>query len=186
MSRIRTTMSARLMCAALLAATVAGTAPATAVDSEERASVTATSGDAQMLSEPAQGRAALRALGDDLSAAAALNNTTPKELSRLLREDDTMWLDRAGRLYAVDPAPAPLPEATAPVEPPVGNNVASIDDVGQMHSKPGAPTRSIWTSTATPCPPHPRGSSTGTPRQARWVAGTSPEMDPWSAPSTRS
>jgi hypothetical protein len=84
------------------------------------------------LDEPARGRAAVRALGDDLGVAAATNGMASTELRDLLLSDPTAWVDDHGRVFFVEP-PAESDAGDLPVH-------ALIDaaDAFTLHSKPGS------------------------------------------------
>ena len=94
--------------------------------------ITASAPD-QLIPEPANGRAALRALDDRLPAAARVNNMKPAELRDLLLSDSAAWLDPAGRIYYKDPIPTGTPASSAP-------EVANypLEDTFELHSKPGS------------------------------------------------
>ena len=59
-----------------------------------------------VLPAPARGEAAVRALGADLAAVAAQNDSTGRELVADLREDRTLWLDECGALFFQDELPS--------------------------------------------------------------------------------
>lgn len=83
------------------------------------------------------GRAAVRALGDRLPAAASLNDRTPAQLRSLLVDDSTMWVAPTGRLFVKESMQAAAPtsgasglsqaEASAP-----------LDQTFALHSLPGS------------------------------------------------
>jgi hypothetical protein len=87
-----------------------------------------------------QGRAALHAIGNGLAAVAAMQGSTPRELGGILRTDHAAWLDRGGRLFYVERAPAHRRS------PRNGSHASSISQatsysltgVPVLHSLPGA------------------------------------------------
>lgn len=122
--------------ASLLSTTALTTAPALADEQPTRAGgrpPRALDGDARVvLDRTVRGGAAVRALGSDLAAAAALNDMTPAGLRAELRTDPTLWLDTGGRAYyreqVADPAlPAATPAASYPLE-----------ETFALHSRPGS------------------------------------------------
>src|SRR5690349_1397557 len=59
-----------------------------------------------VLSHPVHTASAVTALGAALPEVAAGNGTTARDLAAELRSDPTLWLDRCGAGYYVDPEPA--------------------------------------------------------------------------------
>lgn len=66
---------------------------------------------AQLLSRAGHGAAVVKALGDDLPAAAATNRMSPTRLADLLQSDHTAWLGQDGRLFYKEAAAAPAQAA---------------------------------------------------------------------------
>lgn len=61
-------------------------------------------GCARLLEEPERGEAAIDELGGDIAVAARRNAVSAADLRDTLQEDDAIWLDACGRMFAVDPA----------------------------------------------------------------------------------
>ncbi|MEY4231769.1 MAG: hypothetical protein RLZZ362_2618, partial [Actinomycetota bacterium] len=79
------------------------------------------------------GDAALRTLGSDVAAVAAVHGWTAAQLTDTLRHDDTLRVDGARRLFYAEPAEPVIvatPTAPLPVDP--------VPDVFALHSRPGA------------------------------------------------
>lgn len=87
-----------------------------------------------LLDEPLNGGEAIQELGDQLATAAARNDLRPAELTSLLREDETAWVDPQGAVFYIDPAPERPSRAT----PPVASPSAPLAETFSLHSKPGA------------------------------------------------
>lgn len=90
----------------------------------------------RVLPAPAQGKAAVTALGKDFAAVAAKNHRSPQALKHLLETDSTMWLDQGGRLYVKDRAqvvPANPQKASGALPGPYPS-----DQTFKLHSKPGS------------------------------------------------
>ena len=90
------------------------------------------------LPAPANGNAAVNALGSNLPALAAHYGYTTDQLARALREDLTLWIDRKGRLYYVE-AEAPesvLPDGSDDILDPAPY---PLGETFSLNSKPGAP-----------------------------------------------
>lgn len=91
------------------------------------------------LPRPLRGRAAIAALGDDLAAAAELNDLGAGHLRRLLRTDPRAWLDPRGRVFFRDALPTALPDAAdAAAVPRV--SAAAAEETFTLHSNPGSTT----------------------------------------------
>jgi hypothetical protein len=58
---------------------------------------------AEVLDDPERGEQAIDELGADIAVAAARNDVSTDDLRDTLQEDDTIWLDPCGRMFAVDP-----------------------------------------------------------------------------------
>ncbi|MGN0064810.1 MAG: fibronectin type III domain-containing protein [Nocardioides sp.] len=86
-----------------------------------------------LLEESLNGQDAIDALGDDLPEAAAINGVSAADLKEQLLEDEAMWLDPDGRLFAVDPAPTGL----EPVTEEIPQNIP-VANAFTLHSNPGA------------------------------------------------
>jgi hypothetical protein len=88
---------------------------------------------------PVHAAAALAALRGTvlLRAAANVNDTSPAELRARLRTDPTLWLDRCGRAFYVDPAPSTTATrsraASSPAAAPFPNSQTFT-----LHSLPGS------------------------------------------------
>ena len=94
----------------------------------------------RLLEHRAHGAVAIKALGAHLPEAAKRNGMSATRLRTLLREDSTLWIDTAGALYYVDPAPAPSADtspSTAAAAP------YPYDQTFLLHSKPGS-NRTIY------------------------------------------
>lgn len=81
---------------------------------------------------PAQGRTALRLLGEQVDAAAAVNGVETAELREILRTDESAWLSTNGLLHYKEPIvtdrrPTVAAAASYPLE-----------ETFELHSKPGA------------------------------------------------
>ncbi len=87
-----------------------------------------------LLDAPAHGRAAVAGLGDRLPEAAARNHMSPRALRRLLLADHTAWLDRHGRMFYVERAPATT--ASGGATPPPAPHPYS--ETFALHSSPGS------------------------------------------------
>src|SRR4051812_10608011 len=85
---------APLVCAEGTAAAVAGTAAG------------ASRCQRPVLAHPVHTASAVTALGSALPEVAAANGTTARDLAADLRGDPTLWLDRCGAAFYVDPEPA--------------------------------------------------------------------------------
>jgi hypothetical protein len=86
-----------------------------------------------LLDRPQKGAKALTALGDDLAVAADRNDLGTSELRALLRSDDTVWVDKAGMVFFIDPVPTAEPaDETKP------EKAAPLADTFTLHSNPGA------------------------------------------------
>jgi hypothetical protein len=83
------------------------------------------------------GRAAVRALGTDLTVAARRNDRSAPALAQLLRSDPTMWLDPTGRLFVKDPA-TPAASVTPSLTAPAPAASFPYADTFTLHSRPGA------------------------------------------------
>lgn len=68
------------------------------------AAPSSTPGCAELLDEPERGEAAIGELGADIAVAARRNRLSADDLRDTLQEDEAMWLDPCGRMFAVDPA----------------------------------------------------------------------------------
>src|SRR5689334_11224866 len=99
--RRRRATALALATALVVPATLLAAAPAQAAPSDPGHA------HGRLIDHRAHGRAAITALGDRLPEAARRNEMSAKHLTDLLRSDRTAWVDTAGRVYFVDPAPAP-------------------------------------------------------------------------------
>ncbi len=97
--------------------------------------------DDPLLDGPTRGKRAVEQLGPDLAAAAARNDLRASQLRSLLTTDRTAWLDAAGRLFFIDPAPG----ASAPAAEPAaaGATPYPLDQTFLLHSEPGS-TKTIY------------------------------------------
>lgn len=92
-----------------------------------------------VLPAPAHGRAAVRALGDRLPAVAAQNDRSAAELTRLLTEDPTMWVDRSGQLFVKDELRTEEATPTgAAAGTPAPTAAYPLDQTFALHSLPGS------------------------------------------------
>jgi len=87
-----------------------------------------------------RGAQALKMLGDKLPDLAAAYRMTPEKLADILKNDNTAWLDKDGRLLFIDDFPAP-PQPSAGTDGTF--NVASaapyaLENTFLLHSKPGS------------------------------------------------
>ncbi|MCW2814345.1 MAG: Fibronectin type domain protein, partial [Nocardioides sp.] len=84
------------------------------------------------LDRPTRGAAALRAIGDDLGRAAAVNGVSGARLRHILRTDDTAYVSSSGRLFYRD-------VRTTPERPTVVGRAPFPDsETFTLHSLPGA------------------------------------------------
>lgn len=118
--RLRTAVSATS--AALVAAATLGTAP----------SASSAGDDDLLLGRPAQGAMAVRTLGADLAAVAAINDMTAEELEGLLLQDGSVWVHPDGLLYYVD-ALHDVGDAPVAAKAPY-----PYSETFQLHSNPGS------------------------------------------------
>ncbi|WP_244928247.1 fibronectin type III domain-containing protein [Nocardioides sp. W7] len=84
------------------------------------------------LPRQANGRTALRLLGEQVDEAASLNGLPEARLREVLRTDDTAWLSTEGRLFYREPVAAeraPTPAGAAPYP---------LNQTFTLHSKPDA------------------------------------------------
>jgi len=81
---------------------------------------------------PAQGRAALRLLGEQVDAAAAVNGVETAELREILRTDESAWLSTNGLLHYKEPL------VTDPQPPVAAAASYPLEETFELHSKPGA------------------------------------------------
>lgn len=87
------------------------------------------------LPEKSQGQAAIQGLGDKLPEVAAWYGKTPTEFSELLRRDNTLWLDKSGRIFFVEKRPNIQNENSAPA-PSTSSAPLSHTNTMSLHSKP--------------------------------------------------
>lgn len=93
------------------------------------------------IDQPVQGKQALDAISQRISAVASANAMSVAELTRTLSEDPTAWLGRSGQLYFAE---APQPASTVESPPPVGAlPVYPLDQTFSLHSSPGS-NRTIY------------------------------------------
>jgi hypothetical protein len=95
------------------------------------------------LSRHLSGEEAIAALGDKLPALAAYYHRDPTELKKQLRQDNSLRLDRQGRLYHVCHWPMPAGEAIQTLTDLSTNGLVSLDQTFLLHSRPGA-TKTIY------------------------------------------
>lgn len=92
------------------------------------------------------GAGQLSEIADDLSAreTTALAELVEHDVDAFTSvvEDDAMWLDACGQLYAVDPAPAAADVRRAEQEP-VADASMPLEDTFRLHSAPGA-SRTVY------------------------------------------
>lgn len=106
---------------------------ATAAPTSPRTTATTARPGPRPLPRPMHGRAAVQALGDKLPDVARLNRRTSAELTDLLTNDSTLWLNSAGRLFVKDALPAGKSTGTpaaAPIQP--------LEKTFALHSLPGS------------------------------------------------
>jgi hypothetical protein len=82
------------------------------------------------LPRQANGRTALRLLGDQVADAAGLNDLPVAELREILRTDDSAWLTTEGRLFYREPRADERAATPAPAAP------YPLDQTFALHSKP--------------------------------------------------
>jgi len=82
------------------------------------------------------GEAAISGLGDTLPAVAAYYGMTPSEFTRTLREDDTAWIDRKGRLLYIDHFPQPAEEEG--FTDPLQGTYFPLEQTFSLNSRPGS------------------------------------------------
>lgn len=81
---------------------------------------------------PAQGRTALRLLGEQVDTAAAVNGIETAELREILRTDESAWLSTNGLLHYKEPI-------VTDRQPPVAAAASyPLEETFELHSKPGA------------------------------------------------
>lgn len=85
---------------------------------------------------PIGGNSAVSELGSELADAAAVNGLSGEKLAHLLRSDETLRVDRNGRLLAIDPAPTSATGRGAEATPEPGP--FPYDQTFRLHSRPGA------------------------------------------------
>ncbi|MGF1740256.1 PKD domain-containing protein [Vibrio profundum] len=85
------------------------------------------------LPEKSQGQAAIQGLGDKLPEVAAWYGKTPTEFSDLLRSDNTLWLDKSGRIFFVEKRPNVQNESSPPA--PTSAPLSHTSTLS-LHSKP--------------------------------------------------
>ena len=97
---------------------------------------------AQVIDAPRHGEEAVEAVGLKVRAVAAANGMTASALTSKLAEDDTMWLDKTGRLTAIDTelARGEDPQGVAAASAPTVSAAApfSYDQTFRLHSRPGS------------------------------------------------
>ncbi|HSI59283.1 MAG TPA: PPC domain-containing protein [Ideonella sp.] len=88
----------------------------------------------------ASGERAIALLGDRLPAVAAAYRKSPQALREMLLRDNSLKLDRTGRLYVVDTLDRPLPPAPAtPAEQQAAaESLAPLDQTFKLHTRPTA------------------------------------------------
>jgi len=89
-------------------------------------------------SDELSGSAAVKALGNNLSAVAAQYGKTGQELRQLLLKDKTLKMARNGRLYYKEAAPN-LPRSAPASNAVTTGQLYPLDQTFNLHSKPGAP-----------------------------------------------
>ena len=92
------------------------------------------------LAVPASGEAAIHALGGKLTSAARQNGLTADVLKERLRADDTLHVDRTGRVLAVDTdlTAGPDPQPGASSAPATAAAPLPYVDTFHLHSRPGS------------------------------------------------
>lgn len=97
-------------------------------------------GCAKLLHEPERGEGAVDQLGADIAVAAQRNRVSADELRDTLQEDETIWLDACGRMFAVDPAHGDHDHGDQTDDGP-GEPQATSFPAGEtfkLHSRPGS------------------------------------------------
>ncbi len=117
-----------------------GNGSVSGADTGTVSSRTAVSHAAKVLPTQMHGRAAIRALGNQLAPVAARNDVTPAHLEQLLTEDETAWLSAEGQLFYQEAAPA---TATPSVAAATVAPAYSTSQTFALHSRAGA-TRKIF------------------------------------------
>ncbi|CAH0537569.1 PKD domain-containing protein [Vibrio marisflavi] len=90
------------------------------------------------LPDKAQGQRAIEQLGDKLPEVAAWYGKTPEEFSTLLSRDETMWIDRRGRVFFIDKEPHAHHIDSHSAEPDVSGAPYPYDQTFLLHSKPNS------------------------------------------------
>lgn len=98
------------------------------------------------LSNPARGAAILDSLGRRLPEVAAWYGKSVDELSQIILQDKTAWIDHQGRLLYACELDNPLPDegegergrGRAKSIAPIANGPFSVDQTFTLHSRPGA------------------------------------------------
>lgn len=87
------------------------------------------------LPENAQGEKAIKALAGKLPEVAAWYEMTPQQFAKMIRTDNSVWLDEKGRVFFIDVFPEPAPgEGTSDVsEAPF-----PYSETFTLHSRPGS------------------------------------------------
>ena len=92
----------------------------------------------QILDAPARGSQALENLGTNLAKVASINKKSQADLSNLLSNDSSFWLDECGYAFYVDET-ANTKESTSIVQA----ATIAYDQTFKLHSKPGS-SRTIY------------------------------------------
>src|SRR6185369_16555802 len=90
------------------------------------------------LPEPVRGQKAVQALGTHLSDVAKAYGLSAAELQSLFTSDQTLAVDRKGRLHYVEPTVDAAQAAAATTEPAVQAALAPLADTFLLHSRAGA------------------------------------------------
>jgi Fibronectin type III domain len=146
---------------AVLIGLVAAPALGDSTDTTNSAGITPTARaerPVQVLPRDLRGRAAINALGSQLTAVAAQNDLSPSSLTTILTEDTTAWLSEEGQMFYKEEMPgfdeaAPTPPGEAPsvdvspgsTEQATGSGTGStlvpaypVSQTFKLHSRPSA------------------------------------------------
>lgn len=91
-----------------------------------------------LLDSSERGAAAIKELGDDLDRAADRNDLSEAELTRVLKKDKTMWLNRCGALFVKEPKPSKAQVKSAAASEPAKAAIYPLSQTFTLHSRPGA------------------------------------------------
>ena len=128
-----------LLSAALAAVALALAAPAALAQSEAATPRVKPAFPAFDLPDRSQGEQAIARLAGRLPEVAAWYGLTAPQLTKMMREDRTAWLDRKGRVFFQEDVQLPLQTVTSPLTTdPLSPSLEPYDQTFKLHSRPGA------------------------------------------------